>query len=65
MTEAIVAWLPVIIIALAIGYAGRQSMKSYAGHVSRIEAMNNDLVDQNGEILAELREIKQLLKDQK
>ena len=43
----------------------RLSMKSYSRHVARVEEINKDLTALTQEMVAELREIKQLLKDQK
>ncbi len=65
MIEQVVAWSPLIIVVVAVAITGRMSMKSYSDHVARVEAINQDLVKMNSEMVAELREIKHILKDRK
>lgn len=65
MLETLLAWLPLVIIMVAVVFFSRRSMKSYAAHVAHVEKINNELVEINREMIAELREIKQILKDQK
>lgn len=65
MVELVVAWAPLVIIFVLVIVMGRLSMKSYSNHVARVEEINKDLVVMTQEMVAELREIKQLLKDQR
>lgn len=65
MVELVVAWAPLVIIFVLVIVMGRLSMKSYSSHVARVEEINKDLVVMTQEMVAELREIKQLLKDQR
>ncbi|WEK05049.1 MAG: hypothetical protein P0Y65_02000 [Candidatus Devosia phytovorans] len=65
MGEIIVTWAPLVLIVIAVAITGRMSVKSYSNHVARVEEINKDLVVMTQEMVAELRAIKQLLKDQK
>jgi len=65
MGEQIVIWAPLVLIIIAVVITGRMSMKSYSNHVARVEEINKDISALTQEMVAELREIKQLLKDQK
>ena len=63
MAEAIIAWLPLLaLVALFLSLVAR-SQKSYKRHVDEVNAVNQQIVDTNREMIAELREIKELLKD--
>ena len=65
MVELIAAWLPLAIIIVVVVIMGRLSMKSYSNHVARVEQINQENTALTREMVAELREIKQLLKDQR
>ena len=65
MVEFIVAWAPLALVIIIMVAMARLSMKSYSRHVARVEEINKDLTALTQEMVAELREIKQLLKDQK
>jgi hypothetical protein len=65
MAELIAAWLPIVVIAVVFGLVMRYSAKSYARHVDRVQAINDETLAINREMIAELREIKELLKDRK
>jgi hypothetical protein len=57
------AWLPLGVILLVFGLVGWLSTRSYSRHVAEVNAVNQAIVDTNREMIAELREIKQVLKD--
>lgn len=65
MPEAFLAWLPLIVIAIVFAALMRWSMVSYGRHVTKVESINDELVTINRAMIAELRDIKQLLKDRK
>jgi len=57
--------LPLLLLIGAGAWLSRYQMKSYGKHVDKVEAINNELLTLNREVVAELREIKELLKDRK
>lgn len=62
--ETFAAWLPLLIILIAFFVWARSAKKHYQGHVDEVNAVNQQIVDTNREMIAELKEIKQILKDQ-
>ena len=58
---------PVIIFVLlllsGILWISRKQMGSYGRHVAEVKAINDEIVAINRQVIAELREIKQILKD--
>jgi hypothetical protein len=67
MIDFISAWLPPVLILLVFLGAGvalsRRQMKSYGQHVAEVKAINDELIAINRDMVAELREIKTILKD--
>ncbi len=67
MADLVAAWLPVVfVVALFLGgawWVSRQQMRSYGQHVAEVKAINDEIVATNRDMIAELREIKQILKD--
>lgn len=63
--EAFLAWLPLLLIIAAVVVMARYQMSSYRKHVDRVEASNGELVTLNREMVAELREIKEVLRERK
>lgn len=64
MGETLAAWLPLIIILVVFVFWARAAKKQYQKHVDEVNGVNQQIVDTNREMIAELREIKQVLKDQ-
>lgn len=64
MSETLAAWLPLIIILVVFVFWGRAAKKQYQKHIDEVNGVNQQIVDTNREMIAELREIKQVLKDQ-
>ncbi|MBO6639680.1 MAG: hypothetical protein JJ920_18110 [Roseitalea sp.] len=62
--ELIAAWLPFLVLLAVVWVGYRYSMKHYRSHVDEVNAVNQQIVDTNREMIAELKEIKQILKDQ-
>lgn len=62
--ELFAAWLPFLLIVTAFALWGRSANKKYRQHVDEVNAVNQQIVDTNREMIAELKEIKQILKDQ-
>jgi len=67
--ELLFAWLPLIVIVIGYlvyaRYTQRSYWANYKGHIDRVEAINDRLIASNADIVAELREIKEILKDRK
>lgn len=63
MAEALIAWLPLIVILGVFLGLGIYQMRKHQGHVDQVTDINNELVAINREMIAELREIKELLRD--
>jgi uncharacterized protein YneF (UPF0154 family) len=59
--------LPLIVIFVVLIVVGawmsKRQMSSYGKHVAEVKAINDEIVKMNREMVAELREIKQILKD--
>ena len=60
--EAFIAWLPLLVLLGAVWWGYRVSMRRYKEHVDEVNTVNQKIVDTNQEMIAELREIKELLK---
>ncbi|MGL4281891.1 MAG: hypothetical protein ACRCS0_16140 [Albidovulum sp.] len=79
LIDALSAWLPFIVLVGVSFWLMRRSMKSYAAHIDEVgrinresqevsreaQAINREVLDLNRQMLAELREIKNALKDRK
>ncbi|WP_417579298.1 hypothetical protein [Pelagibacterium sp.] len=63
MSELFAAWLPFIILVVVFVVLSRLAQRSYKKHVDDVNAVNQAIVDTNRGMIAELREIKQILKD--
>ena len=67
MMDIIAAWLPfVVVVSLFLGiglWISKHQMRRYGEHVDQVNAVNDELKAINREMLAELREIKEILKD--
>lgn len=63
--DALIAWLPLVVIFLVFIALGSHQMRSYKQHVDQVTDINNELVAINREMISELREIKEILKDRK
>ena len=65
--EFVATWAPLILfVAFFVFIASRMSRKqmgAYSEHVAEVKAINDELIALNREMVAELREIKQILKD--
>lgn len=64
MGETLAAWLPLVIILAAFFFWARTAKKQYQKHIDDVNGVNQQIVDTNREMIAELQEIKQILKDQ-
>ena len=66
MIDFIAAWLTPLLILLVFMGAGvlisKRQMRSYGKHVAEVKAINDELVAINRKMVAELREIKTILK---
>jgi hypothetical protein len=63
--EALVAWLPLILIlAVWIGFVAYR-LRINGKHVDQMRSMNDELLTINRQMIAELRAIKEILKDRK
>lgn len=65
MIEFLVAWLPFIVIMMVLFFFLRVSQRKYAGHIDEVNRINQEILETNREMIAELREIAKILKDQK
>ena len=63
-SATIATWLPFIILLVAVFFFMRSANRHYRSHVDEVNAVNQQIVDTNREMIAELKEIKQILKDQ-
>ena len=65
--EFVATWAPLaLFVAFFLFIASRMSRKqtsTYSEHVAEVKAINDELIALNREAVAELREIKQILKD--
>ena len=59
----LVVWLPLVLLLVAFGLFLRRSTRTYYEHVNQVNAVNQAIVDTNNEMIAELREIKDILRD--
>ena len=64
VSEHIATWLPLIVLLVVFGLWGRSANRRYKLHIDDVNAVNQQIVDTNREMIVELREIKQILKDQ-
>ena len=66
--DDLIAWLPLLVIfavlAVFMVLAIRQS-RSYGRHVDRVHSINDEILTTNREMISELREIKELLRDRR
>lgn len=62
--EMIGVWLPFIILIGVVLFLIRAGNRQYRVHVDEVNAVNQQIADTNREMIAELKEIKQILKDQ-
>ncbi|MEO1745134.1 MAG: hypothetical protein AAFR13_01245 [Pseudomonadota bacterium] len=60
--DVIATWLPLVIIFGAFAVFMRSSMRQYYKHVDEVNAVNQQIVDTNREMLAELKAIKEELR---
>ena len=58
------AWLPFLFLLAFLFFFARSANKHYRQHVDEVNVVNQQIVDTNREMIAELKEIKQILKDQ-
>lgn len=63
MVEFLVSWGPFLLIAILLIGIGVQQMRRYEAHVNEVKHINDELIELTREMAAELREIKQILKD--
>ena len=64
LADHLVAWGPLAFLVAVIWFWGRSANNKYKQHVDEVNAVNQQIVDTNREMIAELKEIKQILKDQ-
>ncbi|MEM6384304.1 MAG: hypothetical protein AAF739_16645 [Pseudomonadota bacterium] len=62
--DLIAAWLPFLVLIGVFLLFLRTAKKQQDSHVRDVNAVNQLIVDTNREMIAELKEIKQILKDQ-
>lgn len=62
--ETLAAWLPLLVILAVFLFWARAARKQYQRHVDEVNGVNQQIVDTNRDMIAELQEIKQILKDQ-
>lgn len=55
--------LPFIVLFAGLFFVMRATNRHYQKHVHEVNTVNQEIADTNREMIAELREIKQLLKD--
>lgn len=65
MLEALIAWLPFVLIIGVFLWFSVSQMRSYKKHVDRVQTINDEILEINQAMIAELREIKEILKDHK
>ena len=63
--DGLVAWVPLALFVALFAFFFRRSTRSYYEHVDQVNAVNQAIVDTNKEMIAELREIKEILRNQK
>ena len=63
--ESFFAWLPLIVIFGLLIVLAAYQMRSYGKHVDRVQTINDEILAINREMIAELREIKEILRDRK
>lgn len=63
MLESLLAWAPLALFAGVFIWFGIRQMNSYHAHVEEVKHINDELIVLTREMAAELREIKQILKD--
>lgn len=61
--EAFVTWLPLIVIFVLFIVLGAYQMRGYGRHVDRVQSINDEILAINREMISELREIKEILRD--
>jgi hypothetical protein len=59
------AWLPLFVILAGFLGLGILSSRTYRKQVDRVENINAEILANNRQLVAELREIKEILKDRK
>ena len=68
MVEILVAWLPLIVLLGFFGfifYKSKQQYADYKNHVEKVNSVNQQIVETNREMIAELKEIKNIVRDRK
>lgn len=62
--ETLAAWLPLLVILAVFFFWARTAKKQYQRHIDEVNGVNQQIVDTNRDMIVELQEIKQILKDQ-
>ena len=63
--EAFLGWLPLIVIFVLFIALAVHQMRSYGRHVDRVQTINDEILAINREMIGELRQIKEILRDRK
>lgn len=63
--EAFLGWLPLIVIFVLLIVLAVYQMRSYGRHVDRVQTINDEILALNREMIGELRQIKEILRDRK
>ena len=63
--EAFLAWLPLIFFLVLFVALAVYQMRSYGRHVDRVQTINDEILAINREMIGELRQIKEILRDRK
>lgn len=63
LISLLVNWLPLLVLLVAWVYFMRRANRNYKAHVAEVNGVNAQILEANREMLAELREIKAVLKD--
>ncbi|MBV6657448.1 MAG: hypothetical protein KI785_06730 [Devosiaceae bacterium] len=64
LADHFATWGPLVLLLVVFLVWGRSAQSKYKQHVDDVNAVNQQIVDTNREMIAELKEIKQILKDQ-
>ncbi|EFL88075.1 hypothetical protein [Ahrensia sp. R2A130] len=61
--ETFFAFLPLIIIFAALAWLARWQMRTYSTHIAHVNTINQEILNSNREMIAELKTLNQTLKD--
>lgn len=61
--ETFFAFLPLLIIFVALGWLARWQMRTYSQHIADVTRINEEILQSNREMIAELKTLNQTLRD--